>query len=132
MSIDKLRNCPRCGDLFVANSREVCPNCVQKETQELEACIQFLKKKENRQASMQEVSEGTGVSIDQITKFIMDRRLSAENNPNLGYPCESCGKMIQSAKFCEPCKEDWEQSIQAQKDKSSQSTSTFFTHNKKK
>jgi ribosomal protein L32 len=51
-----------------------------------------------------ELSEQTGVSIKQITKFIREGRISMVNAPNLSYPCESCGTLIRENHICDDCR----------------------------
>lgn len=103
MALSKLANCSRCDALFVQTVRDICPKCYQLVEQEYEKCAKFLRKRENRGANIHVVSEATGVSVKQITKFIKEGRISVEGNPNLGYPCESCGIMIRSGNLCDAC-----------------------------
>ena len=103
MSLGKLANCSRCDALFVQAVRDICPKCYQEVEKEYELCAKFLRKRENRGATIHQVSEGTGVSVKQITRFIKEGRISVEGNPNLGYPCESCGTTIQKGSICPSC-----------------------------
>jgi len=80
----------------------VCPACVREIDKEYETCANYLR--ENRGASITELSEETGVSIRQITKFIREGRISLMDAPNLSYPCESCGVLIQSNNLCDSCR----------------------------
>ena len=97
-----LDNCPRCGKLFAKGIRDVCPACVREIDKQYESCAEYLL--ENRGASIVEVSEATEVSIKQITKFIREGRISLVDAPNLSYPCESCGVLIQSNNLCDSCR----------------------------
>lgn len=99
MNID---NCPRCGKVFVKGFRDVCPACVREIDKEYEKCATYLR--ENRGASITELSNETGVTIKQITKFIREGRISLMDAPNLSYPCESCGVLIQSNNLCDTCR----------------------------
>ena len=103
MSLGKLANCSRCDALFVQAVRDICPKCYQEVEQEYEKCAKFLRKRENRGSNIHQVSEGTGVSVKQITKFIKEGRISVDGNPHLGYPCESCGELILKGNICESC-----------------------------
>lgn len=103
MSLGKLANCSRCDALFVQAARDICPKCYQIVEQEYELCAKFLRKRENRGSTIYQVSEATGVSVKQITKFIKEGRISVEGNPHLGYPCESCGTLIRKGNICESC-----------------------------
>lgn len=111
MSLGKLANCPRCDALFVQAVRDICPKCSQLVEQEYDKCAKFLRKRENRGSNIHEVSEATGVSNKQITKFIKEGRISIEGNPNLGYPCESCGLLIRSGNLCDSCITDLKHEI---------------------
>jgi flagellar operon protein (TIGR03826 family) len=103
MSLGKLSNCSRCGALFVQVVRDICPTCYQMIEKEYEACATYLRKRENRGATIYQLSEATGVSVKQITRFIREGRISIANNPNMGYPCERCGSLIRSGQYCDDC-----------------------------
>jgi flagellar operon protein (TIGR03826 family) len=100
MGID---NCPRCGKLFARNFRDVCPSCIKEIDDEYSLCTEYLRK--NRGTTTQELSEATGVSIKQITKFIREGRISLMGAPNLGYPCEVCGTTIRESHLCGDCRQ---------------------------
>jgi flagellar operon protein (TIGR03826 family) len=101
----ELVNCPRCGRLFVKHSiRDVCEQCYKEEEALFEKVYQFLRKRENRTATMAQVVEATGVSESLITKWIKMRRIQLVHFPNLGYPCESCGTMIREGQLCPKCR----------------------------
>lgn len=103
MSLGKLANCSRCDALFVQTARDICPNCHQEVEREYELCAKFLRKRENRGATIYQVSDATGVSVKQITKFIKEGRISVDGNSNLGYPCDRCGTLILRGNICETC-----------------------------
>ncbi|WP_027416148.1 TIGR03826 family flagellar region protein [Aneurinibacillus terranovensis] len=113
MSLNNVINCPRCGKIFIKIRQPVCPECVKEIDKEYDKCYQFLRKKENRGCTTYELSKGTGVSVNQITRFILEGRLSIENAPNMGYPCESCGTMIRSGKVCDSCLNQRKKAIQS-------------------
>lgn len=97
-----LDNCPRCGKLFAKGIREVCPVCTRDIDKEYELCANYLR--EFKGAIITELSDQTGVSIKQITKFIREGRISMVNAPNLSYPCESCGTLIRDGHLCDNCR----------------------------
>jgi flagellar operon protein (TIGR03826 family) len=96
-------NCPRCGRLFAKSFREVCQACTKEIEMEYDKCLQYLR--EEKTATIQEVSEATEVSIKQITKFIKEGRISVANNPNMTYPCEVCGILIREGTMCDSCRQ---------------------------
>ncbi|QAY68574.1 TIGR03826 family flagellar region protein [Paenibacillus protaetiae] len=104
-----LENCPRCGRLFAKNFRDVCPNCIREIDKQYETCANYLR--ENRGATIVELSEAVDVSIRQITKFIREGRISLMNAPNLSYPCEVCGTLIRESHICDNCRKRLEKDI---------------------
>ncbi|GGG84410.1 TIGR03826 family flagellar region protein [Paenibacillus radicis (ex Gao et al. 2016)] len=97
-----LDNCPRCGKLFAKNFRDVCPACMKDIDKEYEICTTYLR--ENKGAIITELSDATGVSIRQITKFVREGRISLVNAPNMSYPCEVCGTLIRENHICDSCR----------------------------
>lgn len=114
MALGKLANCVRCDALFVKTVRDVCPKCSQEIEAEYDKCAKFLRKRENRGANIHQVSEETGVSIKQITRFIKEGRISIEGNPNMDYPCENCGLLIRVGSMCDACARDFKRTIDQQ------------------
>ncbi|MFD1953944.1 TIGR03826 family flagellar region protein [Paenibacillus thailandensis] len=106
MNVD---NCPRCGRLFAKNLREFCPNCIREIDKQYEKCADYLR--ENKGATIVELSEAVDVSIRQITKFIREGRISLMNAPNLSYPCEVCGTLIRESHICDNCRKRLEKDI---------------------
>lgn len=103
----ELANCPKCNGLFVQTQlRTVCDTCFKEEENAYETVYQFLRKRENRKAELDVVVEATGVSKELILKFIRQGRIMLSNFPNLGYPCEKCGKTIREERLCNDCKND--------------------------
>lgn len=104
--MDELSNCPNCGDIFVKNKfRDICQKCWKEEEAAYEAVYKFIRKRENRAATIQQVEEATEVEEELILKFIRTGRLKLTQFPNLGYPCDKCGKIIQQGKICNACAE---------------------------
>ncbi|QPA30719.1 TIGR03826 family flagellar region protein [Thermaerobacillus caldiproteolyticus] len=108
-----LENCPNCGSLFVKSQfRDICESCYKEEEKEFEKVYQFLRKRENRMATMTQVVNGTGVKESLLIKFIRNGRLKLAQFPNLGYPCDRCGKIIREGKLCANCLKDLNQQIE--------------------
>lgn len=95
-------NCPRCGKLYALNLKEMCGNCLKDIEREYECCAEFLR--EQKGATINELSEATQVSIRQITRFIKEGRISIVDAPNLSYPCEVCGALIRESNMCDSCR----------------------------
>ncbi|MCI3921334.1 hypothetical protein MO973_24510 [Paenibacillus sp. TRM 82003] len=51
------------------------------------------------------MSEGTGVSTGQITKFVREGRISIADFPQMSYECEVCGASIRESHLCDNCRQ---------------------------
>lgn len=98
----ELANCYRCGRLYAKAFRDMCPNCLKEIEAEYTKCVEYLRKE--RKASMTELSEETGVSVSQITKFIREGRISVAEFSNMTYACETCGGPLREGNLCENCR----------------------------
>ncbi|MFF5993801.1 TIGR03826 family flagellar region protein [Lysinibacillus sp. KU-BSD001] len=102
----ELRNCPMCGGFFnYTGLREVCHNCAQKEEDLYQIVYRFLRKRENRAATIERIEEATGVDRDLLYKWVKKGRLHRAMFPNLGYPCDNCGRLTNQGKLCDACTE---------------------------
>ena len=100
-----VRNCRKCGKLFnYIAGMPVCPVCKDK----LEEKFQEVKKyiRENRMADIKEVAEKCEVEVGQIQQWIREERLEFTADSPVKIPCENCGEMIRSGKYCEKCKRE--------------------------
>lgn len=103
----EISNCPNCGAIFAKNKfRDVCQKCYVEEEKKFEEVYQFIRKRENRTATIQQVIEGTGVEEALILKFIKIGKLKLAQFPNLGYKCEKCGSIIRDGRLCRSCTDD--------------------------
>lgn len=110
----ELINCPKCGAIFTKNPfRDVCPNCWKKEEEDFDTVYHFMRKRENRAATMEQVVEQTGVEEELILKFIKKGRIQLKQFPNLGYPCDRCGRIIHTGKLCEKCQREFRNDLEA-------------------
>lgn len=128
-----LDNCPKCGRLFVKNQfRDICEVCYREEEKNFEKVYNYIRKRENRMATIPQVVDGTGVEEDLIIKFIKSGRLQLANFPNLGYPCSRCGTVIREGKFCLKCMKDLNKQVEelkqgAERKKESQPKRIYYT-----
>ncbi|WP_067727091.1 TIGR03826 family flagellar region protein [Oceanobacillus damuensis] len=109
----ELANCTRCEAVFVKNLRDICPNCYKKEEEAFQKVYKFLRIRKNREATLIEIVEATGVEETLITKFVKEKRLHAADFPKLAYPCENCGANIVSGKLCISCAEELKKELAA-------------------
>ncbi|KGP73556.1 membrane protein [Pontibacillus yanchengensis Y32] len=99
----ELANCPRCNALFMKQFKSICENCYKEEERDFDTVYQFIRKKENRTSTVDEVVEATGVKREVIMKFVKEGRLRTGMFPNLTYPCQKCGEPINEGKICGNC-----------------------------
>ena len=100
----ELRNCPSCDSFFnYTGVRDVCHSCSQKEEEMYQIVYRFLRKRENRAANVDRIEEATGVERDLLYKWVRKGRLHPAIFPNLGYPCDNCGRLTNVGKLCEKC-----------------------------
>lgn len=100
-----VRNCRKCGKIFNhIGGMPICPACKDK----LEEKFQQVKKyiRENRMADIKEVAEQCEVEVGQIQQWIREERLEFTEDSPVKIPCENCGEMIRSGKYCEKCKRE--------------------------
>ncbi|TZE83146.1 TIGR03826 family flagellar region protein [Calorimonas adulescens] len=98
----KLKNCKRCGKLFVYNGIDLCSDCIREDEEDYKKVKDFLYKYPG--ASIMEVSEATGVEPDKIWDFLKQGKLEiSQENTSILLSCERCGKPIRSGRFCDEC-----------------------------
>lgn len=108
----ELRTCSMCGAFYnYTGLREVCHNCAQKEEDLYQVVYRFLRKRENRAATIERIEEATGASKDLLYKWVRKGRLQRAMFPNLGYPCDNCGHLTTSGKLCDKCKKEIESDL---------------------
>jgi flagellar operon protein (TIGR03826 family) len=128
-------NCPRCGKVYAKNQRNMCPACIKISDEECERCTKYLR--ENKTVSIKELSEATKVEINQIGRFIREKRLSIATSPNIHYACETCGGPIRDGNICRACRNrfnsDINKAIQLKQDPKGKESdqNSFFNKNDK-
>lgn len=105
--MSQLANCPQCGGLYVESAfRKVCEPCYKKEERLFQTVYEYIRKRENRTATLMQVVKETEVEENLIYKFIKQGRLQVAQFPNLGYPCDHCGALIREGKMCIECRDE--------------------------
>jgi len=94
-----VKNCVKCGKLFVYVNRNVCPECVEQEEKDYNAVREYLK--EHPGAHVEEIGRETGVEENLILRFLREGRLITTAPAQL--ECLSCGAPISYGRLCEKC-----------------------------
>lgn len=102
----ELANCARCDAVFVKYTRDMCQDCYKREEHDFQTVYHFLTIRKNREATIPEIVEATGVEEELLIKFLKEKRLRPSQFPKLSYPCEKCGTPIVSGKLCYKCTEE--------------------------
>lgn len=98
----ELKNCKQCGKLFLYNgSQSVCPECFAKDEQEFETVKNYLW--DHPKASLQDVSEATGVKEERVLKYLREGRISLADGSGIKLECEICGAEIAYGRICGKC-----------------------------
>ena len=98
-----VRNCVRCGRIFnYVSGQPICVECKGQLEKKFTEVKQYLR--ENRGASIQEVSEVNQVDIRQIRQWIREERITFAEDSMVGIECERCGVTIRTGRFCSKCK----------------------------
>jgi len=115
-----LRNCRRCGKMFNYIGVPICPTCVESDEADFKRVKEYLY--QNPGASMSEVSSVLEISIEKITRYLRDGRLEiVGGSGNMILHCESCGKSINSGRFCDMCSNDLSKGFKSTADQLSKS-----------
>lgn len=98
----EVKVCTRCKNLFQYIAGQcICPHCLRKEEDMFSKVKDFLRS--NPGASMQQVNEETGVPVYTIERFIRAGRLEVSAHSPIGIPCQKCGQLIRTGKYCKQC-----------------------------
>ncbi|SEA39326.1 flagellar operon protein TIGR03826 [Thalassobacillus cyri] len=116
----ELKNCPRCGAVFVQALRSICTDCFHEEEKDFQMVYDYIRKRENRQATVTAVVEATGVAHERITQFVKEKRLLTTHFPNLHYKCDRCGGSLQQGRLCDGCRTSLHKEWQRVDEKSTQ------------
>lgn len=99
-----VRNCRKCGKLFnFMNGQHICPSC--KEALENSFIVVRDYIRDNRKATMQQISEACDVETSQIQQWIREERLEFTADSPIKIQCETCGTIIRCGRYCDKCKQ---------------------------
>ena len=99
-----LANCSKCGKVYspVSTSRGLCPACVKAEEDNYLKVFHFMASQPS--ATAQEISQGTGVELTEIYRYVRENRLRLVKS-DTGLRCEGCGMPISQGKMCDQCRQ---------------------------
>ena len=96
-------NCPRCGKVFLKMGAPICEQCEKEEEVMFEEVRKFID--EHKEATVEEICEGTGVTVNKLMKYMRDGKLEAVTKADGSglLHCESCNKPITKGRYCDSC-----------------------------
>lgn len=96
-----LRNCKRCGKIFVYAGVPVCPECLEKEEAQYSKVKRYLDA--NPGAGVDETSEQTGVPPEMVIEFLRQGLLVHATGPGGQLTCAICHRPIIRGRLCPKC-----------------------------
>lgn len=98
-----VRNCRKCGRIFnYVVGPILCPRCVEEQEKVFQVVKEYVI--EHHGADIAEVSRECNVEPSQIRQWIREERLQFADDSPIRIPCEGCGAMIRSGRYCDKCK----------------------------
>ncbi len=98
----ELRNCRRCGKLFVYTGSPYCRQCLDEDEEVFLKVKEYIEKRPK--CTMMDVSKDLGVPTDKILQFLREGKLElSKENVNMLLACERCGRSIFTGRYCKEC-----------------------------
>lgn len=99
----EVKACRKCGKIFqYISGPPICPRCKKKEEELFQEVKAYLR--ENKGATMQEVTEATGASAGMIERYLREGRLEVTTDSLISISCEQCGTQIRTGRLCDRCR----------------------------
>lgn len=100
-----VKNCKMCKRLFNALSgQKICPTCLNKLENKFKEVKEYIR--ENKNCTINEVSEQMEIPVHQIKQWIREERLTFSEDSVGGIKCEKCGTFIRTGRYCAKCKNE--------------------------
>ena len=114
----KMRNCQRCGKLFMQQSREkICRDCRDADAAMEAKVMDFVRS--NPECKVPDIIEGTGAEESLIRRMIDDGRFE---QTVIKTNCKKCGKEIVGGPYCESCLSSMQENLQSVQERISASS----------
>ena len=99
--VREMRNCKRCGKVFLYTGVPICPECVEKEERQFSHVKKYLD--EHPRSGVSEISEGTGVPVEVVIEFLRQGLLVSQPGPEGQLTCIICKRPITKGRICAKC-----------------------------
>lgn len=104
----EVRNCSRCGKVFVYTGNRQCPSCYREEEALFQQVDKYLR--EHPGANLEMVAGGTNIPKETILEFIRRGRLVTLKAEGL-LRCEICGRQVDKGRICSDCARELTQGL---------------------
>lgn len=100
---ERVKKCAKCGNpmKYVYGEMYECPECGYKELSDFGRVREYLEKNGPQTAII--IAENTGVSIDEINRFLKEGRIEIPDGSSSYIHCQSCGAEIRYGRYCPEC-----------------------------
>lgn len=96
------RSCDICGRIFQPNGfLDICPNCFEKDQKDYDRVREYIYA--HPCAKVFEVVTNLEISVNRIKRYLKEGRLEIVEKTSTFLTCESCGKPLQSGRYCDEC-----------------------------
>ena len=97
-----LRNCRRCGKLFVYTGIPLCRQCIDEDEEIFERVKEYIES--HPKCTTMEVAEALDIPTEKILQFLREGKLElSKENTNMLLGCERCGRPIPTGRYCSEC-----------------------------
>ena len=97
-----VRNCRKCGKVFnYVIGIPLCQRCREEQEEKFQEVREYVRS--NPGVDISQVSEACDVEPNQIRQWIREDRLQFAEDSPIRIPCEKCGTMMRSGRFCDAC-----------------------------
>lgn len=97
-----LRNCRRCGKLFVYTGIPLCRQCIDEDEEIFERVKEYIES--HPKCTTMEVAEALDIPTEKILQFLREGKLElSKENTNILLGCERCGRPIPTGRYCSEC-----------------------------
>lgn len=110
----KLKNCSGCGRVFVDTGLGICRDCHEKEEDQMQEVSSYVR--DHPHSRVKEICEALGVKERLVMRMIREGRFVTDGAA-VEYPCESCGTLITTGRFCDKCNKDLQDQFSQQQQK---------------
>lgn len=101
--MNKLKNCPECGKIYMEVGQGMCRDCYVKEEEQEQIVYSYVR--DHDKCGIKEIVEETGVKERVVLRMLKAGRFVA-CGLEITYPCQGCGAPITTGKMCPKCSQD--------------------------